>query len=423
MIQYYSPRRNDAMSCKSELCIFNKALPQVVIKSGAFVTYYPQQAPNSSVIDFYVNSPENGYIDLSHTTLYVRCKVMINGNAIKQDSEISASNYLFHTLFEDAKLFFNNTLVEGGDGDYIQKCHLESRLNYSSDTMETQLLSIGYCPDENVRWEWVKGSKSIELCGPIRLDMFSQPRCLVPGVNLKLSLRRAKPAYNLHVWGKNVNSKPDLVFEEASLCMRHVKVDPSVSMGHQIGLSNQNAIYPFTRGKVVSYNISKGSLSFFKDMLFGDMVQPKFVIVGLSPTTCYNGSYHKKEMHYYNFDVSSIVLHQNSDVIERYDTNFADASRKVVEAYTKSIIRNLNHLEKNTNVGITLQEFISDGSTLFTFNLSPDFDSTNTQAVKDGNLRMEIKFNSALAEAINVVIYGIFDDEIQVTKSGEVIKV
>jgi hypothetical protein len=44
------------------------------------------------------------------------------------------------------------------------------------------------------------------------------------------------------------------------------------------------------------------------------------------------------------------------------------------------------------------------------------------QPAQDGNLRLEIKFNSATIEAANVVIYGVFDDEIQITKTGEVIK-
>jgi hypothetical protein len=408
------------MACKTELCLFDRPIPQIVVQSGSFITHYPQQSPNSNTIDFYINSSEYGYLDLNQATLYIRLRVMLSGHTpTKADSDIAAANYLFYTLFEDAKLYINNTLVEGGDGNYIEKCHTEGYLNYSSDTKNTQLFSIGYDDDENVRWDWVKGSKSVELCGPIRLDLFSQPKYLIPGTSLKLTLRRSKPDYSLHLWGKNVNSKPILVFDEISLTMRHTKVDPSVFAGHQLGLTNQNAIYPFSHGKISAYNIPKGSLSFFKDMIFGDMTLPKFIIIGVVKTSIYNGTYHQKQILYENFDISSICLHRNTDFIERYETNFKDG--RYIEAYVKSIIRNFNNLEKNYNVGVGKDEF-TNGKTLFTFNLAPDFDTHQMQPAQDGNLRLEIKFNSATIEAANVVIYGVFDDEIQITKTGQVIK-
>ena len=44
-----------------------------------------------------------------------------------------------------------------------------------------------------------------------------------------------------------------------------------------------------------------------------------------------------------------------------------------------------------------------------------------SQMPRDGNLRLDIKFHIALPDSINVMVYGIFDAEIQITKDNTII--
>ena len=76
-------------------------------------------------------------------------------------------------------------------------------------------------------------------------------------------------------------------------------------------------------------------------------------------------------------------------------------------------------MERNTNLGINYNQFAKT-HTIFTFSLSPDLNFSNQQLPKDGNLRLHVKFKKDLKESINVLIYGKFDSEIQITKDFDV---
>ena len=68
-----------------------------------------------------------------------------------------------------------------------------------------------------------------------------------------------------------------------------------------------------------------------------------------------------------------------------------------------------------------MADFATGGYCFFTFNLTPDFDMTQVQVARNGNLRLDIRFAKGLAEAINVIIYATFDAEIQTTNDREII--
>jgi hypothetical protein len=80
----------------------------------------------------------------------------------------------------------------------------------------------------------------------------------------------------------------------------------------------------------------------------------------------------------------------------------------------------MGHLDKNLNIGITLSDF-KDKYPLFTFVLAPDFDINTPQLPKQGNLRLDIKFTNPLSESVCVLMYAIFDSEIEINKSRTII--
>ena len=68
-----------------------------------------------------------------------------------------------------------------------------------------------------------------------------------------------------------------------------------------------------------------------------------------------------------------------------------------------------------------MEKFANGGCALFTFNLTSDFCITQTQMPRDGNIRLDLKFARNLGEPINIIVYGLFDTEIQITKDREII--
>ena len=77
--QTYERKRNNfrKMSCaKTELCIFDSALPQVVVDSTNFEEIYPINAlEGSSDIQFNIIGSNTDYLDLNDTLLSVTVKV------------------------------------------------------------------------------------------------------------------------------------------------------------------------------------------------------------------------------------------------------------------------------------------------------------------------------------------------------------
>ena len=67
-----------------------------------------------------------------------------------------------------------------------------------------------------------------------------------------------------------------------------------------------------------------------------------------------------------------------------------------------------------------MDDFKGNGYTFFTFNLTPDFDFTQPQVVRDSNLRLEVRFHQALAQGINIIAYATYDANIQISKDHQI---
>ena len=54
--------------------------------------------------------------------------------------------------------------------------------------------------------------------------------------------------------------------------------------------------------------------------------------------------------------------------------------------------------------------------------MTPDLSiAGHAQTARDGNLRLELKFSAALNTTINVIVMGIFDGRIEITKHRNII--
>ena len=402
------------MSCaKTELCIFDSAAPQVVIDSAVFEEIFPiNTVTDGSDVEFSITGSDTEYLDLNDTLLYVQVKVVgLKDADLAAAVDVTPCNFFFYSLFDDVTLSLNNQKVEGGNRDYPEKAMLETILNYSSDTKNTCLASIGYDPKADNRKAWIAKSVPFSMCGPLQLDFFDQPKYLMPNVNLHLRLKPNNVEYCIK--GADVRLK----ILATKLFVRRVKVDPSVLVGHRIGLTKQNAIYPIRKTRMVSYSLPIGTTNYNKDQIFGDVRLPKFVLICFKKTDNVNGIATDQSSTYEHLSVGSLTLSRNNDFRETYTQDF-----KVyyVTSYVTSIIRNMGYLDKDLNIGISLADFKSTYP-FFTFILAPDFDIHQTQLPKQGNLRLEIKFDTALTSASSIIIYGVFDDEIQINNNGTII--
>ena len=408
---------------KTELCLFDNAPAQTMIENGVFVDIHPTSIieGTGSHIEFEINGSETEYLDLNDTFLYLRLKVVLKNNAsLPAGLEVKPANYFLNALFNDVVLTINDTVVEGGNRLYAYKSTIESIFNFSEDTKRIQLEPAGYNEDDVVRKKWIEDSRTFELTGALRLDFFNQPKYLIPKVNVRIQLLRNKHNFALIT---TTTEQPLIQIENAVLHVRRVKVNQALAMGHQLGLLKQNAIYPVTKTQVVTYTVGQGAMSYFKDNVFSSIRLPKFVVVGFVKVRAFNGHYSDDPFNFEHFNVNYVNLLCDGQPIPYRDSYQPDFENGLyTKEYMMSIIHNTQHFNTNQNNGITMNDFANKGRALFTFNLAPDFDMFGPQAPRDGNLRLDLKFAKALPQAINVIVYGIFDGELQLGKDKQVIK-
>ena len=405
-------------SGKSELALFDRALPQIVCKQANYQEVYPKNAITSSSnnIQFRITGTGDEYLDLNDTLLYVKLKVFKgDGKDLEDKNTPLPENFFFYTLFHDITLRMNNVVVDGGSKDtYIWTSLIENYLNYSTDTKNTHLRMVGYDEDHDVRREWIAKSEAFDMCGPLRLGMFNQPKYILPGVDVTLELSRTNPCFSL----TSAALKPIIRMLDVRLLVRRVLISPSVHSGHQLGLKTQNAHYQHQKGIIHKMTIPTGSLDFYQDCVFGNYRLPNLLVVALVKSATFTGSY-KKPIAFEHANISSLTISRGIEFTETYKQDFKH-DNGVIASYVKSLIRNFEHLERNTNVGIDFDQF-KNGLTLFTFNLCPDLNFTSTQLVREGNLHLQATFAEALPESYNLIVYGRFDSEIQITKDNVVI--
>jgi len=338
------------------------------------------------------------------------------------------ANYFLNALFSDVTLALNEIQIEGGTSMYPYKAIIESIFNFDDDATRTQLLPAGVTDADDERAKWVGNSATFELVGALRLDFLNQPKYLIPGVSVRISLTRSKDAFCLgFANGQNDDgSKFKVVISKCILYVRRVQVHPSVELGHRTGLIKKNAIYPYTRSKTITYTIPTGSYTYFKENLFSTAVLPKFVVVGMVHADACAGTLMKDPFVFEHFDVSSIALYRDGQCVpykREYNLTFDNVKGDLVtDAYVRSILQNTQILNKNVSPSIDLADFKDTGYALYTFNLTPDFDLTQVQQVRDANLRLDLRFSKALPHPINVIVYGIFDSVIEITGQRRIIK-
>jgi len=114
------------MSGKSELRIFDKLSPQVVIESAIFHDVHPSTslASNSTSIEFLIHGSLNEYLDLNDTPLYIKCKAT-KDDGTNLDVDTVPTNFTLNSLFSDVTLALNEVVIGGGNQLYTYKATIE----------------------------------------------------------------------------------------------------------------------------------------------------------------------------------------------------------------------------------------------------------------------------------------------------------
>ena len=411
--------------------MFDQQAIQTDILSSNIVDYHPRTAENTGPIEFFIPGSSDDYIDLSYAMLDLKFRIQLaDGKPIKDTHKVGLNNLPIATIFRDVSLTIGEQQVEGGQSDYPYKAYFNAVTQFHPAAQKSHMEAIGWFRDEAAKFDdeantgftkrsaLIKDSKVCQLYGPLNLDFFRQSRYLLCNTSMRLKMTLNKPEFLLNAFGAVSDFK--IHVEDITVYIRRVAVNPSVIRGHAEGLNRNNALYPVQHTKLLTFTIPRGQKSFMKDNLFPSEA-PKLLMVAMVDNDAVNGEIKKNPFNFKHNNLGEIALRVNgtSHPGPPYRPDFSSY------AFLRSYVDFMNVFDfyntDDTN-GLTLKEF-QNGYTIYAFDLTADNDikAPYRQANVPHNIRLDLEFKTDLTETINVLIYGVFDSTIEITKYRDAI--
>jgi len=425
------------MSCectKSELDLFSVPPTETSMEHGKWVEYYPvTTVSESSPIEFDISGTGDDYIDFANTILHVKAKITQNdGTNLPADAATGPANLFLHSFFSQVYISLNGTLITASTNTYPYRAMLETLLSYGQDAKTSQLTSALYYKDtaghmdsttfdHNVneglaaRRRLSARSAVMDMIGRLHADIFFQERYMLNEVNVKMKLIRSKDAFCLM---GGANYKVQII--HASLFVRKVKLMPSVFIAHAKALERGTAKYPIRRVVCKSFTIPERYRDVHHEKLFSGQL-PTCIVIGLVDNRALNGDRERNPFNFRHFGLSEISLYldgQQQHAIRPIEPNFGTG--EYIRAYN-TVFAGTVKLGADKGLFIDREDYGS-GYALYTFDLTADLDEQDHfSLVRQGSVRLALKFSAALAATVTVIAYAEFENVIEINRNRNVL--
>lgn len=421
-----------------QLKLFTVPSTESSLVKNEFIEYRPtSQVTDTSVIEFRVNPQENQYVDLKRSLLKVSFKlVKADGTNVGADDKVGVINNFLHSLFAQDDILLNQVLISPSSNNYPYKAYLDEALNQNENNSylpQTQLYfkDLGDMDSTEVlagpnaglseRYNVVAASKQASILGPLRSDLCTLDRWILPGVDITVRLWPTKSEFRLMktatILGDFKIKIDDIVF-----LANKITVKPAITQAQEQILKTVPAKYPFTRSRVHAYNMTSGSTFFRQDQIFQDD-RPDRVVIGLVSSSAYQGSYVKNPFNFQDFGLKNIDFTVDDRSLNGrvLDTDFGSASAYKENYYTMMSYLGKDAMDAN-GPDITFKEF-ANGYALYVFDEYAGLaqDKNFVTDIRQGNSKLVLNFNAATTEAVTVVIYGFFNDMFEIDGSRKII--
>lgn len=423
---------NSIVCLKSELDLFNDVPIQLGIDSSTFLEAHPVASLSENTpIEFYISGNGEHYLDLSHTILQLRVKIVKkNGADLGDTNDVAPINYFLNTIFSELSLFLNEKQV-ASQANYAYRALIECLLFSSKASQESIYGAALFYKDTashhdvhvkattndgyNSRQALCANSKVMDIMGPLHFDLASQPKLLINGVNVRIKLEKNKDVFSL----MSATDSYKIVIQSASLYVRKISVAPSIMIAHEKALEKSVIKLPIRRIEVKTFSLSSGlQSSTISNAFIGQL--PTRMILALVSNQSYNGNIKKNPFKFGHYDLNYLAVLNNGVMTpaKPFQPNYED------NFYTRcylSLFTDLNRYHNAQNINISYSEY-KNGYTLYAVDLTPDLAANETHASirKTGNLAIDIKFASALEETVTLIIYSEFRNLIEIDKARSV---
>jgi len=422
---------------KSELDIFSLPPTQTSIEKSDWIEYKPiASLTDDAPIEFSIPGFGEEYLDLSHTLLSVKVKILKSDGAnlpaetAAVPVDVAPVNNFLHSLFDQVDVFLNQKLVSTSTSNYMYRSYIEALLNYGTDSKNTQLTGAMFYADsagkmvdfvQNMGLVKRKGmaanSAVIELLGPIHCDIMNMEKYLINGVELKIKFVRTRDSFSLIATGGEYKVK----MLDATLKIRKVKINPAILLAHSKNLERFNAKYPITRVETKVTTIAAGLASYScNNIILGQI--PKRIIIGFVSNKTYNGDFKLNPFNFHHYKLNHMSLYVDGQQIPSKPLQPDYENNLYAECYHTLFSGTDIFYGNSYNHNITKEDYIG-GYALYAFDLTSDLSASNNahwNLIRHGSILVELKFATALTESVNMIVYAEFDNVIEIDKRRNV---
>ncbi len=342
-------------------------------------------------------------------------------------------NLWFHSLFSEIELYLNGELISSTNHTYPYRPYIENLLSYGTEAKTTQLATELYYKDEGEKMEdfdptnagsneglkerayFVSGGKIAHMIGRPHLDFFHQNRYLLNNVDVWLKLYPSKSEFNLMAAANYAT-----VITKAQLYVKMVDLNPELSNSIGRSLLKTSCKYPIKRTVVKTFSIPQGTQDMQHDNVFQGQT-PQKLTLALVENESFNGGFKRNPWNFKDFGTNYLAVTVNGKQFPAtpLQPNFEEGD------YMRSYMTLFEaHGTKHANVGndISREEYAS-GYTIWSFHLGAEMcDSHRVDLTEEGHLKIDIRFKEPLKKAVNVIVFGEFDNIIEIDHSRRVVK-
>ena len=425
----------------SGLALFSLPPTQTAIEKIYYQEVRPiSQLSGNSPIEFVI-SGQNGmeYMDLKRSKMYVKVKIThASGQKLLNNEYVGPVNLLLQSMFSQVDVALQGKIVTSTTNHYPYKSMLETLLSYGSEAKSTQLTSQLYEKDTSGsmddsdpqsgsntglfnRSQYFNQSKSVDLEGPIFHDIFSMERYILNQVAVGIKLYRSKAAFCLMT--NELGPDFEIIIEDIYLKVCKLQVNPAVIYGHAEVLKTTPALYPYTKTEVKMMAIPTGQVNFTWDNMFQGS-RPNKVVIGFVESDAVAGNFQKNPFNFQHLNLNRICLYNDSSPVSgnamklNYDSG---EGQTTMSAYT-SMFEVTDKWMRDSGNQITRTD-IAGGFALYCFNLEPSFGSGENYLtlLKQGNVRVEAQFGTALKAPTTCIVYATFPALFSISSSRDIL--
>jgi hypothetical protein len=185
-------------------------------------------------------------------------------------------------------------------------------------------------------------------------------------------------------------------------------------------LRKQNVVYNILREDAKMFTIGTGSTSFTREHISLGL-SPKYAIIGLVETDALQGNYKKNPFKFEGFNLKQISLNVDGEQVPVNGINmkFNNAvPHNVVEGYM-SMLQVSKKWRSHNEYIFSMYEYMQD-NVLYGFEIAPEIVPGAFNLVRNTNIRLDIQFDLALTNNVNVLIFFFYDDTNEINMNREV---